>query len=102
MLAITERAPRLLTRRGEQLLAPLSIAFDESDLVDFLQCGQPCPDLVQSRLAQEPHALFPSRPADLRSRLLYQNHFADPVAQLEKFMDGGSTAESRSRAFNAT
>src|SRR5262252_2117261 len=77
-------------------------SFDERHLVDLLQCSHATARFVESRLAQECHAFIARNALDLRSGALVQNHFADVLAQVEQFVDGGTASETRAAAFKAT
>src|SRR6476646_4730223 len=79
----------------------LAHGFDERNLVDLLQRGQAGAHFVERGLTQETHALFPRRAADLRARLLGENHLPDAIAQIQQFVDGGAAAVSRPGAFDA-
>ena len=75
--------------------------LDERHLVDFLQGGKPAPHFIERRLAQEAHTLFASGAPDLRSRLLRQNHLADPVRQIQQFVNGCPATETSAGALDA-
>src|SRR6266436_4250951 len=75
--------------------------LDKGDLVDFLQSGESAAHFVQRRFAQEPHAVFAGGAPDLRRRLSIQNHLADPVGQIQEFMNCRPAPESRPRALDA-
>src|SRR5271169_4357527 len=75
--------------------------LDKGDLVDLFQSGESTAHLVQSRFAQEAHTLFAGGFPYLRRGPLLENHLADAVGQIQKFMNCGSSPESRARALDA-
>src|SRR5436190_22593851 len=85
-----------------RLLRALPRTFDESNFVDLLQRGCARSDFVKSRLAQEPHSFLASGAPDFRGWLLSQNHLPDAVAQVEQFVNSGTSAKSCTRALDAT
>src|ERR1700730_3008291 len=77
-------------------------SFDESNLVDLLQCSHSTARFFESGLAQESHALFARDTLDLRGRTLVQNHLAYMFAQVEQLVDSGAATDSGASAFEAT
>src|SRR5205807_8861261 len=86
--------------KGETL--PLTHCLDKGDLVDLFERRHAQPNLVQSRLAQEPHSFFARRTPNLRGRLLGENHLAHAIAQVQQFVNSSSPAESGAGTFNAS
>src|ERR1700756_1547938 len=97
---LTCREGKLPSRRPARTPVLLPHSLNKCNLVDLLQRGHSQPDFIERRFAQESHALFSCCTPDLRRWLLRQNHFADPVAQIQQFVDRGSSAESCARALD--
>src|SRR6266850_7008836 len=79
----------------------LSGRFDERDFVDLFQRGDARLYFIKRRLAQEAHSFVAGSAADLRGGLLGQDHLAHAIAEIEQFVDGGTTFEARARALDA-
>src|ERR1700728_3468795 len=91
------------TFESARLLSKLSAhGLDEGDLIDLFQCGHPEPDFIERRLAQKAHTLVACSAANLRGRPPRQNHFSDRVAQIQQFVNCGSSSEASACALNAS
>src|ERR1700692_164580 len=75
--------------------------LNKRDFVDLFQSGKSTAHLVERRLAQEAHALFSGRLADLRRRPPFQNHLASSIRPIQKFMNRRPPPEAGSCAFDA-
>src|SRR5208282_1062804 len=90
-------------RQKPPSISPASAhGLDKGDLVDLFQSGKSAAHLVQSRFAQEAHAFFAGGFPDFRGRPLLQNHLANTVGQIQKFMNRRPSLESRPRALNTS
>src|SRR4051794_24393599 len=75
-------------------LRKLMILLDERHLVDFLQRCNAEPALFHRGVAQKRHSFFLGRALDLGRGPLVENHFANPIAQVQQLVNRGTAAES--------
>src|SRR5258708_31608412 len=80
----------------------LAERLDKRNLVDLLERGHSRPYFVERRFAQEAHAFMARAATDFRGWLLGQNHLADAVGQIQKFMNRRPPFESGARALDAS
>src|SRR5215472_13177189 len=87
------------SRLASEVMTGWTSSFDERHLVNLLERCYTGAHFLDRGFTQKPHPLFARYTFDLRRRALVQDHFANPLAQVEQFVDRGSSAESRSSAF---
>src|ERR1700679_457510 len=81
---------------------PLSRCLDKRYLVDLFQCRQPAPYAVNRRFTQKRHSFFLRQLPDLAARLLFQNHLADWIGQIQQFVDSCPSPVTCAAAFDAS
>src|SRR5260370_3533271 len=78
-----------------------SLSFNERHLVDLFERRDAEVGFFDRRFPEERHALVSRHAFDFRRRTLVENHFADVLAQVEQFVDGGAPAEPGAAALEA-
>src|ERR1700693_1078032 len=75
-----------------------TLALNKGYFIDLLQGRDSRSSLLQSRLAQKSHPFTRRLPPDFRCGPLVQNHFPDPLAQVQQSMDRAASPKPRSAA----
>src|SRR6266511_4215476 len=76
-------------------------SLHKCDLIDFSQSVSPFHYFLQRRLAQEGHSFFFRRFFDFRSGTAVEDHAANTMGEIEKFLDRRTAVESGAVALQA-